>query len=229
MIDDPVFVNLLYISEAIVSYDAPVMKVVDLKYNHHMVKAVDSSIVLLKYRMHPLSFVEAFSLKMGHNAKWREICADCLSNELMNKTDVLKKLFGEYSHTDEKDRNKTDKPKEMTSIIDLFREQSELFDKFAEVICSTKFEPVKEEVKLPDEIDLYNFFEKWGGYAKCCSLFGSVTSCHTIKAYSENYRNANGIEYFIDDNRYYALKFKDRGVFLVSEKRYKELKTKKGL
>lgn len=229
MIDDPVFVNLLYISEAIVSYDAPVMKVVDLKYNHHMVKAVDSSIVLLKYRMHPLSFVEAFSLKMEHNAKWREICADCLSNELMNKTDVLKKLFGEYSHTDEKDRNKTDKPKEMTSIIDLFREQSELFDKFAEVICSTKFEPVKEEVKLPDEIDLYNFFEKWGGYAKCCSLFGSVTSCHTIKAYSENYRNANGIEYFIDDNRYYALKFKDRGVFLVSEKRYKELKTKKGL
>lgn len=229
MIDDPVFVNLLYISEAIVSYDAPVMKVVDLKYNHHMVKAVDSSIVLLKYRMHPLSFVEAFSLKMEHNAKWREICADCLSNELMNKTDVLKKLFGEYSHTDEKDRNKTDKPKEMTSIIDLFREQSELFDKFAEVICSAKFEPVKEEVKLPDEIDLYNFFEKWGGYAKCCSLFGSVTSCHTIKAYSENYRNANGIEYFIDDNRYYALKFKDRGVFLVSEERYKELKTKKGL
>lgn len=228
MIDDPVFVNLLYISEAIVSYDAPVMKVVDLKYNHHMVKAVDSSIVLLKYRIHPLSFVEAFSLKMEHNAKWREICADCLSNELMNKTDVLKKLFGEYSHTDEKDRNKTDKPKEMTSIIDLFREQSELFDKFAEVICSTKFEPVKEEVKLPDEIDLYNFFEKWGGYAKCCSLFGSVTSCHTIKAYSENYRNANGIEYFIDDNRYYALKFKDRGVFLVSEKRYNELKAKKG-
>lgn len=229
MIDDPVFVNLLCISEAIVSYDAPVMKVVDLKYNHHMVKAVDSSIVLLKYRMHPLSFVEAFSLKMEHNAKWREICADCLSNELMNKTDVLKKLFGEYSHTDEKDRNKTDKPKEMTSIIDLFREQSELFDKFAEVICSTKFEPVKEEVNLPGEIDLYNFFEKLGGYAKCYSLFGSVTSCHTIKAYSENYRNANGIEYFIDDNRYYALKFKDRGVFLVSEKRYKELNAKKGL
>lgn len=228
MIDDPVFVNLLCISEAIVSYDAPVMKVVDLKYNHHMVKAVDSSIVLLKYRMHPLSFVEAFSLKMEHNAKWREICADCLSNELMNKTDVLKKLFGEYRHTDEKDRNKTDKPKEMTSIIDLFREQSELFNKFAEVICSTKFEPVKEEVSLPGEIDLYNFFEQWGGYAKCYRRFGTKAFCHTLKAYFEKYQESERIEYYIGDNRYYAIKFKGCGVFLVSEKRYQELKEKKG-
>lgn len=242
MIDDPVFVNLLYISEAIVSYDAPVMKVVDLKYNHHMVKAVDSSIVLLKYRMHPLSFVEAFSLKMEHNAKWREICADCLSNELMNKTDVLKKLFGEYSHTDEKDRNKTDKPKEMTSIIDLFREQSELFDKFAEVICSTKFEPVKEEVKLPDEIDIYNFFEKYKGvakgimtdrsYSKLCGYYAYFMTknfeIENLSEYLSVYESIATVNYYIGNNRYYAIKFKDRGVFLVSEKRYNELKAKKG-
>lgn len=229
-IDSDVMIGILAGMNIIYSRDAPVVKVVDDMKGGDLVYWVeDCSCKLSKSYLHPLSFVEALSLDMEHNAKWREICADCLSNELMNKTDVLKKLFGEYSHTDEKDRNKTDKPKEMTSIIDLFREQSELFDKFAEVICSTKFEPVKEEVKLPDEIDLYNFFEKWEGYAKCYSLFGSVTSCHTIKAYSENYRNANGIEYFIDDNRYYALKFKDRGVFLVSEKRYNELKAKKGL
>ncbi|WP_333615720.1 hypothetical protein [Bacteroides pyogenes] len=81
---------------------------------------------------------------------------------------------------------------------------------------------------FPDEIDLYNFFEKWRGYARCWNLFGHVTSCHTIQAYSEKYHNSNGIEYFIDDNRYHAIKFKDRGTFLVSEKRYQELKAKKG-
>ena len=82
--------------------------------------------------------------------------------------------------------------------------------------------------ELPDEIDLYNFFEKWRGYAKCYNVFGSVKSCHTTKAYFENYRDSNTIEYFINDNHYHAIKFKDRGTFLVSEKRYKELKAKKG-
>lgn len=226
-IDSDVMIGILAGMNIIYSRDAPVVKVVDDMKGGDLVSWVeDYSRKLSKAYLHPLSFVEALSLEMEHNGVWREICADCLKRELMDKKGDFKKLLGEYN---KEDKDKTDKPKEMTSIIDLFREQSELFDKFAEVICSTKFEPVKEEVKLPDEIDLYNFFEKWGGYAKCCSLFGSVTSCHTIKAYSENYRNANGIEYFIDDNRYYALKFKDRGVFLVSEERYKELKTKKGL
>ena len=206
--------------------DVAIIKVAEDKCREGFAYWVEDYIVKLdKSYLRPLSFLEALNLDMEHNAKWREICADCISNELMSKRDALKKLFGEYN---KEDKDKTYKPKEMTSIIDLFREQSELFDKFAEVICSTKFEPVKEEIDLPDEIDLYNFFEKWGGYAKCYSLFGFVTSCHTIKAYSENYRNANSIEYFIGDNRYYAIKFKDRGVFLVSEKRYQELKEKKG-
>lgn len=217
-VDSEVMIAILARMDIIYSREAPVVKVVDEIERGELVFWVeDYSCKLSKAYLHPLSFAEALSLDMEHNDRWREICTDCLSNELSG---VLK--------NSEKDRNKTYKPKEMTSIIDLFREQSELFDKFAEVICSTKFEPVKEEVKLPDEIDLYNFFEKWGGYAKCYSIFGSVTSCHTIKAYSENYRNANGIEYFIDDNRYHAIKFKDRGTFLVSEKRYKELKEKKG-
>lgn len=230
-IDSDVMIGILAGMNIIYSRDAPVVKVVDDMKGGDLVYWVeDYSCKLSKSYLHPLSFVEALSLDMEHNAKWREICADCLNRELMDKKDdVLKKLFEEYIHTDKEDKSKTNKNEDMKSIIDLFRKQSELFDKFTEAIRNLKFEPVKEKVNLPDEIDLYNFFEKWGGYAECYSLFGSVTSCHTIKAYSENYRNANSIEYFIDDNRYYAIRFKDRGVFLVSEKRYKELKAKKGL
>lgn len=119
---------------------------------------------------------------------------------------------------------------DMNNFTTFLRKQNEELRHITEKIKSFKFEPHKvfHKANLPDEIDLYNFFEKWRGYAKCYNVFGSVKSCHTTKAYFENYRNSNTIEYFINDNHYHAIKFKDRGTFLVSEKRYKELKAKKG-
>ena len=224
------------------SPNVAVIKVAEVKEGKDWVCWVNScAIKLNKSCLRPLSFVDALNLDMEHNAKWREICADCFNNELMSKRDALKKLFGEYN---KEDKDKTYKPKEMTSIIDLFREQSELFDKFAEVICSTKFEPVKEEIDLPDEIDLYNFFEKYKGvakgtmpdksYAKLCGYFPRYTyhksfEVGNLSEYLSIYEDADTVDYILGNNRYYAIKFKDRGVFLVSEKRYQELKAKKGL
>ena len=212
--------------------DVAIIKVAEDEGREGYVYLVNDNMIKLdKSYLRPLSYLNALNLDMGHNAKWRELCADCLSNELSG---VLK--------NSEKDRNKTYKPKEMTSIIDLFREQSELFDKFAEVICSTKFEPVKEEINLPDEIDLYNFFEKYKGvtkgimtdrsYSKLCGYYAYFMTknfeIENLSEYLSVYESIATVNYYIGNNRYYAIKFKDRGVFLVSEKRYNELKAKKG-
>ena len=87
-------------------------------------------------------------------------------------------------------------------------------------------------VKLPDEIDLYNFFEQWGGRAYCVLDSSLPDYYKTFCVYSipelEQVRNkCKRIEYYISENRFYCLKFKNRGTFLVSEKRYNELKAKK--
>lgn len=230
IVDEDVVSDLIEIGITC-SPNVAIIKVAELKGCKDLVYWVnDFAVKLDKSCLRPLSFVDALNLDMEHGAKWREICTDCLSNELSG---VLK--------NSEKDRNKTYKPKEMTSIIDLFREQSELFDKFAEVICSTKFEPVKEEIKLPDEIDLYNFFEKYKGvakgaiddksYAKLCGYhaYYMIKSFETgsLSKYLSIYEDIITADYYIGNNRYYAIKFKDRGVFLVSEKCYRELKSKK--
>jgi hypothetical protein len=92
-------------------------------------------------------------------------------------------------------------------------------------------------VQLPDEIDLYNFFEKWHGIADMSKIVNGITpydyrtvheTVGDIVKYLNDYQDYNKVEYFIDDNCYHAIRFKDRGTFLVSERRYQELKAKKG-
>jgi len=88
----------------------------------------------------------------------------------------------------------------------------------------------EDNVQLPDEIDMYNFFEQWGGRAECRMYDYSMTIC-SIVDYIRFYDDAINIRYHIGKAKYYALRFNGRGVFLVSEKRYNELnrhKAKKG-
>lgn len=99
-----------------------------------------------------------------------------------------------------------------------------------------KMYQTKESVQLPDEIDLYNFFEQWGGRAFCvfrCFQFTPLGprcdyNCRSLQRYLSLYNHCSQIKYYIGLNRYYSIKFRDRGTFLVSEKRYNELKAKKG-
>lgn len=218
--------------------DVAIIKVVEDKCREGFAYWVEDYMVKLdKPYLRPLSSLEALNLKMEHNAKWREICADCISNELIDKMDARKKLFEEYEHTDKSNDSRTNENEDMKSILDLFRKQSELFDNFTEAIRNIKFETSRRNVQLPDEIDLYNFFEKWGGRATCSYVIdydvfpyhdeGSVVA-KSISALEDAKGYCDKIEYDIQHNRYYAIKFKDRGTFLVSEKRYNELKTKKG-
>lgn len=98
-----------------------------------------------------------------------------------------------------------------------------------------KMYQAKDNVQLPDEIDLYNFFEQWGGRAFCVFIDFRFTplgprcdyNCRSLQRYLSLYNYCSQIKYYIGLNRYYSIKFKDRGKFLVSEKRYNELKTKK--
>lgn len=99
-----------------------------------------------------------------------------------------------------------------------------------------KMYQTKDNVQLPDEIDLYNFFEQWGGRAFCVFENFQFTplgprydyNCQSLLRYLSLYSRCSQIKYYIGLNRYYSIKFRDRGTFLVSEKRYNELKQKKG-
>ena len=99
-----------------------------------------------------------------------------------------------------------------------------------------KFERANETHELPDEIDLYNFFEKWRGFAigrylSCSDKYvvgRDVTLIGDMRSYMKERDDFDYIIYKIGLQFYHAIKFKDRGTFLVSEKRYKELKAKKG-
>ena len=92
-----------------------------------------------------------------------------------------------------------------------------------------------KSVLLPDEIDLYNFFEQWRGRAYCVFENFQFTplgprcdyNCQSLLRYLSLYSYCSQIKYYIGLNRYYSIKFKNRGTFLVSEKRYNELKAKK--
>lgn len=109
------------------------------------------------------------------------------------------------------------------------------FTHFTQKIERDMYETAKR-LQLPDEIDLYNFFEKWGGKAICLlrnwhtAIYGisSVCTCKTLTDYLSMYDDCSQIKYYIGKNIYYAINFYNRGVFLVSEKRYNELKGKKG-
>ncbi len=205
-------------STGVCTRELPIMKVYDFSCNKVMIVEILRSNMpqLIKYYfsdgdISPLSYEDAVLLNMERNAKWAEICNDCIARETIS---MCEKFTEGIMSQEEAKRlimgRGVGSKKDNTSYQHI------------------KVGQANDRQELPDEIDLYNFFEKWRGYAKCYNVFGSVKSCHTTKAYFENYRNSNTIEYFINDNHYHAIKFKDRGTFLVSEKRYKELKAKKG-
>lgn len=94
----------------------------------------------------------------------------------------------------------------------------------------------RKSVLLPDEIDVYNFFEQWRGRAYCVFENFQFTplgprcdyNCQSLRCYLSLYSYCSQIKYYIGKNIYYAINFNGRGKFLVSEKRYNELKAKKG-
>ena len=106
----------------------------------------------------------------------------------------------------------------MSDILDILRD----FTHFTQKIERDMYETAKR-LQLPDEIDLYNFFETWGGRAEC-SLYEGAMIAYSIDDYVRLYDDSISIRYHIGKAKYYALRFNSRGVFLVSEKRYNELK-----
>lgn len=119
----------------------------------------------------------------------------------------------------------------MADYLDMLRG----FTQFTDELYQKMYQAGKS-VQFPDEIDLYNFFEQWGGRAYCVFRSFQFTpvgprydyDCQSLQRYLSLYSYCSQIKYHIGQNRYYSIKFKDRGVFLVSEKRYNELKSKKG-
>lgn len=125
----------------------------------------------------------------------------------------------------------------MSDFLDMLRDFSNFTGKIERDIYNAA-----SIIKLPDEIDLYNFFEKYKGvakgviddnsYSKLCGYHAYYTTksfeTRSLSEYLSIYEDTVTINYYIGNNRYYAIKFKKRGVFLVSEKRYNELKVKKG-
>lgn len=198
---------LFLCSQNICTRELPIMKVYDIGRNEVMIVEILGCTIpqQIKYKflggsISKLSLNEALSLDIK-DKKRAEILEDCLANEREK----------DYS-------NKSN-----------FISRGAIKGKWSDDIKGLKNNPAFDErcSLLPDEIDLYNFFEKYKGHAKCFHIFGYVVCCYTLNGYITEYKESDKIEYFIDDNRYYAIKFKDRGTFLVSEKRYKELKAKK--
>lgn len=110
----------------------------------------------------------------------------------------------------------------MADFLDILRDFKQFTDKI-----ESDMRHFTDNAQLSDEIDLYNFFEQWGGRAECRMYDCSMTIC-SIEDYVRFYDDAINIRYHIGRAKYYALRFNGRGVFLVSEKRYNELKGKKG-
>lgn len=286
--------------------ELPIMKVYDISYNKVMIVEILGCNIpqQIKYRfsegsISPLTYKDAVLLNMEHNAKWVEICNDCIAREatrmcekftegIMSQEEAKRLIMGidvgskkdntSYQHIKVGQANdRQELPDEKISHFpyipfhnsvvdecyqDLFRRMSLSARRSVRVVNSrilstenpkpenyfmwkdafrgdlNKSRDLKDgrpstndkdsRQKLPDEIDLYNFFEKYKGHAKCFHIFGHVVCCYTLNGYITEYKESDKIEYFIDDNRYYAIKFKDRGTFLVNERRYKELKSKKG-
>lgn len=110
----------------------------------------------------------------------------------------------------------------MSDFLDMLRDFTNFTGKIERDIHNAA-----SRIKLPDEIDLYNFFEQWGGRAECCLYEGTMTA-YSIDDYVKLYDDSISIRYHIGKAKYYALRFNSRGVFLVSETRYNKLKAEKG-
>lgn len=109
----------------------------------------------------------------------------------------------------------------MSDFLDTLRD----FTNFTGKIERDMYKTAKK-LQLPDEIDLYNFFGTWGGRTEC-RLYEGATTAYSIDDYVKLYDDSISIRYHIGKAKYYALRFNGRGVFLVSEKRYNELKAKR--
>lgn len=106
----------------------------------------------------------------------------------------------------------------MSDILDMLRDFKNFNGKIERDLHNAA-----SRIKLPDEIDLYNFFGTWGGRTECRLYEGNMTA-YSIDDYVRFYDDAINIRYYIGKAKYYALRFNGRGVFLVSERRYNELK-----
>ncbi len=109
----------------------------------------------------------------------------------------------------------------MSDILDILHN----FTRFTQKIERDMHETAKR-LQLPDELDIYNFFETWAGRAEC-RFYEGVMTAYSINDYVKLYDDSISIRYHIGKAKYYALRFNGRGVFLVSEKRYNELKAYK--
>ena len=124
----------------------------------------------------------------------------------------------------------------MADYLDMMRGFTQFMDEI-----ERKMYQAEDSVQLPDEIDLYNFFEKYKGvvkgviednsYSKLCGYHAYYMTksfeTRSLSEYLSIYEDTVTINYYIGNNRYYAINFKKRGVFLVREKRRNELKGKK--
>lgn len=228
--------NLSYCS------DVAIIKVADDACREGFAYLVeDYAVKLDKSYLRSLSFVDALNLNMEHDAKWRDICSDCLTRELVDR-EVAQRYVATIDWGNGKDFSTN--TLDMNIFNNILRKELEDLHQLADKIKGFKFEPrkVSHEPQLPDEIDLYNFFEKYKGvakgsmddksYAKLCGyhayyMFKSFET-GSLSKYLSIYEDIVTADYYIGNNRYHAIKFKDRGTFLVSEKRYKELKARKG-
>ena len=241
IVDEDVVSDLIEIGITC-SPNVAIIKVAELKGCKDLVYWVnDFAVKLDKSCLRPLSFVDALNLDMEHGAKWREICTDCLNRELVSREET-QRYVADIDWGNGKDFS-TNTP-DMNIFNSILRKELEDLHQLADKIKSFKIEPhkVSHEPQLPDEIDLYNFFEKYKGvakgamddksYAKLCGYhaYYMIKSFETgsLSKYLSIYEDIITADYYIGSNRYYAIKFKDRGTFLVSEKRYNELKAKKG-
>ena len=110
----------------------------------------------------------------------------------------------------------------MADFLDMLRDFTNFTGKIERDIHNAA-----SRINLPDDIDIYNFFGEWKGLAECRLHEGMIT-ISSFTEYARFYDDAVSIRYHIGKSRYYALRFSGKGVFLVSEKRYNELKEKKG-
>lgn len=206
--------------------ELPIMKVYDISYNKVMIVEILRSNIphLIKYYfsdgdISPLSYEDAVLLNMEYNAKWEEICNDCIVRETTRMCESFTK--GIMSK---------EEAKMLIMDIDVGSKKDNISYQ------RIKDRQANARQELPDEIDLYNFFEKWGGFAigrylSCSDKYvvgRDVTLIGDMRSYMKERDGFDYIIYKIGLQFYHAIKFKDRGTFLVSEKKYKEMKTRKG-
>lgn len=206
--------------------ELPIMKVYDISYNKVMIVEILGCNIpqQIKYKfsegsISPLTYEDAVLLNMEHNAKWAEICDDCISRETISMCEKITEGITSQEEV-----------KILIMDIDVGSKKD-----------NTSYQHIKvgkanDRQELPDEIDLYNFFEKWGGFAigrylPCSDKYvvgRDITLIGDMRSYMKERDGFDYIIYKIGLQFYHAIKFKDRGTFLVSEKKYKELKTRKG-